>query len=84
MSQDVISKIMNKIYSCRRDGRKTRQGVYESMSGEDLGRVESGPSQVWACMVGKWQVAAMHATTKLKPEKNLENGFVCLVNPSIG
>ena len=69
MNQDVTLNKMNKIYSCRRDGRKTRQGVYESTSGDDLGRVESGPSQMWACMMDRWQVAAMHATAKSNPEK---------------
>ena len=74
MSQDVTLNKMNKIYSCRRDGRKTRQGVYESTSGDDLGRVESGPRQMWACMMDRWQVAAMHATAESNLEKeNLEN-----------
>ena len=76
MNQDVTLNKINKIYSCRKDVRNSRQGVYESTSGDDLGRVESGPSQVWACMIERWQVAAMHATAKSKPEKNLENESV--------
>ena len=84
MSQDVISKIMNKKIQLQKGWTKNEKGVYESTSGDDLGRVESCLSQVWACMLGKWQVAAMQATTKSNQRENLENGFGWLVNPSVG
>jgi len=73
MSQDVTLNKFNKIYSCRKDVRNSRQGVYESTSGDDLGRVESGPSQMWACMMDRWQVAAMHAIAESNPEKEPGN-----------
>ena len=37
----------------------------------DLGRVEGCPSQVWACMIVRRQVAAMQVTTKSNQRENL-------------
>ena len=71
MSQDVNLKIMNKKIQLQKGWTKIEKGVYESTSGDDLGRVEGCPGQVWACMIVKRQVAAMQATAKSKQRKNL-------------